>query len=216
MGFVLPFLEQSVIGKLVLDSAFENEPWYSNAVVADAVLAADLSVFRCPEDVHSELSNTQLVSVQGRLSTTVELVDSSSGWTNYLGTEGTAPTLLGIGTDDYRTGVLFASSKVTFDQIRDGSSNTLLFAEVVGDFQTETGELPKLSARHSILQNGIPGLFKFSPATPDALSFSSEHPGGAIHSVRCDGSVHAIQPDSTDELLNALISRSGSEHEIAR
>lgn len=112
--------------------------------------------------------------------------DAKSTYTSYL---------MPVGTDAFG----LPERGRTFDEITDGSSNTIAVAEYAGhdiswlepkDFDTET--------------------MSFRINDPDKMSISSHHAGGALVGM-ADGSVRWLSNDLPPEVVKAMITINGGE-----
>lgn len=194
-----PYIEQSnLFNQLSSDSG--NWSPINNAVnpVLLASLQTKLPGFRCPSDTGPDLNDKRTlggrqVSMSNYIGVNGSLLFQHLGiWYDAESTPGNPATYVG------GNGVLFMDSKITFGDITDGTSNTLLVGERdyrhngalwAGTTNTNGG----YANRHFNLSTAgftdrgrdhkINGL--------DANAFSSRHTGGAQF-VFCDGSVHFL------------------------
>lgn len=140
------------------------------------------------------------------------------GKTNYLGSAGrrgrTGTTFITPATDpvpgvnfDALRGVFTQRSKTTFGGISDGTSNTLMFGEVTGEFDNPC--LPSGRSisfwyassggmithwMQSVPTSGTAWQTRVTCKTP--FRFSSMHAGQIINTAMCDGSVRGFSADS--------------------
>lgn len=206
---ILTQLEQGNLSKDVakafqLDSnPFHNPP--------HAGLETNLAVFVCPSD--SRISDSQ-VSLR---------TQSKVAFSSYLGVEG-ANVLSFDGT-------LFKDSNISFGQIKDGLSNTLLVGErppspdfqfgwwYAGTGQIDSGSLDLVLGAEELNLLPIekapcaPGYYEYMPGKINdpcnIFHFWSLHNGGA-NFLLSDGSVHFLHY-SAKVIMPALASRSGGE-----
>lgn len=206
---LLPYVEQSALHAGVADAyrvspiPFNNPP--------HAGLSTVIPLYVCPADARA-----------GRAQT-AQKTGHVVAFTCYLGVEG-----LDVKTCD---GVLFRDSAVRFDDIADGTSNTLFAGErpPSADFQfgwwyagagqrgTGSGDMV-LGVREPnllpvVVGSCAPGNYSFAPGRIDnqcdMFHFWSLHPGGANFAF-ADGSVHFLRY-SAAPLMPALASRAGGE-----
>jgi len=115
-------------------------------------------------------------------------------------------------------GVLFGKSKVSFRDIIDGTSNTLMVGEITGDHRLATGTATMNGTSYTVYDvydtsagvNGpytIPGGGAYA-WTPQG--FSSFHTGGC-HFLLSDGSVRFLSENLDSGVLAALTTRAGGE-----
>lgn len=208
---VLPFAEQATLyskaqaAYRVVPLPFVNPPHTGLDTV--------VRILTCPSD---DRIRTPQVS---------ERTQTRIAFTSYLGVSG---------ADTFgRDGVLYQNSRIQFNAITDGLSNTLLLGErpPSSDFQfgwwyagagqrgTGSGDLI-LGVREANLQPIVsgsqcgPGRYPFSPATGFSdpcgmFHYWSPHPGGANFAL-CDGSIRFLSYEA-NEVLPAMASRAGGE-----
>ncbi|MGL4554922.1 MAG: DUF1559 domain-containing protein [Gemmataceae bacterium] len=207
---VLPYLEQPAVFSAALgDYARSAVPF--NAPLHQG-LGTVVRAFACPADGRTR--TLQRASVTGHV----------VGLTSYLGVSGT--------TTAAGNGILHRDSRVTFGDITDGTSSTLIIGErpPSPDFQfgwwyagaglafTGNAELilglrePNLVAT-AVLRPCPRGRYRFMPGSVsnpcDMLHFWSLHPGGANFAL-ADGSVRFIGYES-HPVMPALATRAGQE-----
>jgi prepilin-type N-terminal cleavage/methylation domain-containing protein/prepilin-type processing-associated H-X9-DG protein len=120
-------------------------------------------------------------------------IDPFLGRTNYIGVAGYS----GISTgSDWVSGLMVDRSKISLGNVTaaDGTSNTMLFGEYLGD--ADTG--PRLYALSWMGCGQAPTAWG-TPTGADSgwWHFSSKHPG-VVQFAFADGSVHAIRKGITD------------------
>ncbi len=152
-----------------------------------------------------------------------------SHWcTNYLGCVGrlaTTGAALGLATavqpevDNY-AGMFGMNRQITFGQVQDGLSNTILFGEVTGNFaNANTGGARNLSFSWLCgpmgvhwntrpIQTGttLPAAYQRGPL--EDLKFSSRHAGGVIQYTLGDGSVKTLPRTLDADVMLRLGGRS--------
>jgi prepilin-type N-terminal cleavage/methylation domain-containing protein len=134
---------------------------------------------------------------------------------------------LGVSGDSYISpnGCLFGDSRIAFNAITDGLSNTLIIGERPMSSANYWGWWYASGGFHSngVLDHtlGVNEQFSFCPTRGfvfpapdltldcDAVQFWSHHPGGGYF-LRADGSV-SFQAYGADETLRAMASRNGGE-----
>jgi prepilin-type processing-associated H-X9-DG protein len=130
-----------------------------------------------------------------------------------------------------RNGTIVPGREITFRQITDGTSKTLLLGETSSAngrpspdpawgginpwtwgyyyYGTATSEAAGwLTIDHKLVRYpiGYTGAF-FANETP----FTSAHAGGGAHVAYCDGSVEYLMPETSIDVLELLASRDGGE-----
>lgn len=206
---LLPYIEQGPLWqKTVAAYRQTNNPFKNPPHVG---LATVIPLFSCPAD-----GRALQVQLAPREKINVAL-------TNYLGVSGRD-----VRTND---GVLFRDSHVRLDDIRDGTSNTLIVGERpasanlqfgwwyagAGQFFTGSAEMVLGVEEINILPvtrgSCPPGRYRFAPGsdsnTCDMYHFWSHHTGGG-HFACADGSVHFLTY-SAAPIMAALASKAGAE-----
>lgn len=205
---LLPFLEQEALWKEAVSAyALYPDPfWHSPPHPMGAVL----SVFGCPTD--------------GRALQVGQVGSSQVGFTSYLGVEG---------VNQYRLdGILFVDSRVRFEDVTDGTSNTLMVGErppadngylsfgwwYAGWGQEKNGTADMVLGVEeyntgSYAANCPPGPYSYGPGSVnkecDRFHFWSAHSGGA-NFLFVDGSVRFVAY-SAATFMPALATRGGGE-----
>lgn len=205
----LPYLEQrSLAAQAARAYRSSPSPFVSPPHPRDTVVKA----FTCPAD-----GRVATAQVSARTHSRVAL-------TSFLGVSGRE--------SPDKTGVLFQDSRVSFLDVTDGTSNTLMLGERppsadlqfgwwyagVGQRLTGSGDLILGASEPNLLPvtSGSPcgpGVYAFGPSRFDDpcgfLHYWSPHAGGA-HFAFADGSVRFV-PYSASPLLGALATRAGGE-----
>ena len=209
-----PFIEENNLASM-LDL---NEDGANAIGGQDAVSATVVQSLICPSDVPEQVVNP--------------FGDLWYGVNSYFGVAGTQAHFI-LSGDITNDGILYQNSSVTFSDIRDGSSNTLLIGERFSqdiewdDFSNRRGwaRANRLAAEFTImgvlepinykLPLGIGGTKTepdFDLADRKLNSFSSGHPGGANFAAG-DGSTHflTIESNASLEELQALCIRNDGQ-----
>ena len=198
---VLPYMEQNSLFRM-----FDQQAG-AYAEVNDQLRRTNIAVLRCPSSPGPRGGD------QG---------GAPIAWSSYAGCHNSVEAPIDVGND----GMLFLNSRIRFDDVLDGSSNTLLlsehiFPEPIGDLSPEqlgwpsgtratlrnTGRIESLSKRR------LAGLVEEEPAEKGLLTvggFGSYHPGASVVSM-ADGSTRAMSDSINPDVLRALGSRAGGE-----
>jgi prepilin-type N-terminal cleavage/methylation domain-containing protein/prepilin-type processing-associated H-X9-DG protein len=204
---ILPFVEQQNLWTSAEQAFAQNKNFLDNP--PHIGFATVVPLFACPSDSRT-LSVAQLRG--GR----------RVAFTAYLGVEGK--------DQNRQDGVLYLDSHVTFRDVTDGLSNTLMVGERPpsadgirgwwyagwGQEKDGSGDMVLGVREWNVGPYGPQcpvGPYHFGPGRIDnqcdAFHFWSRHAGGA-HFLFCDGSVHFLQY-SADPILPALATRKGGE-----
>ena len=172
-----------------------------------------ISVFLCPSDNAHEntLSTiTEMRTTPSNASMTGFGEQTSLGRTNYLGSAGRLG--LGMPSRDPYKGIFYNRSRTRISEILDGTSNTLLFGEVTGQFSDNysRGRMrsfawtsgPQFTEWHR-------PIYKYGHQRR-VEKFSSMHPT-VMNFAYADGSVKAISQDVDGDLLVGLSTMAYSE-----
>ncbi len=199
LTFIMPFMELGNIsepidadvadhdGISLFDLARKGDPYWKREE-AWKIGQTRIGSFVCPSDTPYDIPDAMVV-IHSFLFGGNAMVAGASlpdregsplGRTNYLGVAGDIG-YVGLPSHDLYKGVFHNRSQTGFRDITDGSSNTLLFGEVIGDDESGfvwigTGALP---TRYGL------------SSTPNWAQFSSRHPG-IVHFCLADGSVRQL------------------------
>jgi prepilin-type N-terminal cleavage/methylation domain-containing protein len=205
LAYLLPQLEQDnvyqqMLSGLPADYLSVNKvygAWWTDPNAWNAAQSR-IKTFICPSDNPYEATVGTIVLMQsypdpGGYIMTANLVSSSSnlGLSDYVGVAG----YIGAAGPANLQGAFGNRSQVSLAQMTsaDGTSNTLLFGESLGD--SDTG--PRSYARSWMGVGALPAGWGTPSGTSSAwYTFSSKHPG-AILFCFADGSVHPIRKDIT-------------------
>jgi prepilin-type N-terminal cleavage/methylation domain-containing protein/prepilin-type processing-associated H-X9-DG protein len=203
---LLPYLDQDSLWRDTLQ-AYEKASFFES-VPPHRGLGTVIPVFTCPVDpISQEAWDFKRFQV---------------AFTSYVGVEG---------TDQFqKDGVLYLNSRVSFTDIKDGASNTIIIAErppsgrmnfgwwYAGWGQAKDGSAEMVlgsreKAVHRSLRNCSSDAAHFQPGNSewqcDVLHYWSHHAGGASFCFG-DGSVRFLRYEA-DTILPALSTRSGGE-----
>jgi prepilin-type N-terminal cleavage/methylation domain-containing protein len=206
--YLLPYLEaQSVSERIGLDMRVDRHVpggWWRDEPTW-AIAHARIPLLVCPSDnpYQSQIGtfvglHTYYDAAEGRVWLNALYFPNSNGAqtlgrTNYVGCAG------GMGVpnhsywDRYR-GPLTNRSKVRLEDIKDGTSNTLMFGEALGGVQSNQRQYS-----HSWMGSGTLPL-AWGLEDRDYQRFSSWHPG-IVHFCLADGSVRAISTQVPDQVM---------------
>ncbi len=203
-SFVLPQIEQqSIYDKLeVTNSEFGKGATFPPGT---PLTQTTLSVFVCPSDGRARLNHRK----------------GEHALSNYRAVVGNITDIeVTYETLTTQNGVIYGNSATRVEDIRDGSSNTIIVGECVLD-PGETDRVAAIWAGMRGSDNGtdyyVSDAAWFLNADPDwsvngrqIQAFSSRHDGGASF-ILADGSVQFISESIDGQTLNALAARSDGE-----
>jgi hypothetical protein len=112
----------------------------------------------------------------------------SSGNATRIGLSGTTPAI-------NFEGVFTTRSKTRFSNISDGSSNTLMYGEVMGGKPEGSTPHASFTWMGCGLLPAFPGLSENGAPRRLWSSFNSEHPTGMVQFCLADGAVRGISPN---------------------
>jgi prepilin-type N-terminal cleavage/methylation domain-containing protein/prepilin-type processing-associated H-X9-DG protein len=205
---LLPYLEYESLW-VDAQKAFQTQPDFLVIPPHTAQLHA-IKILGCPADSRL-LANAETVGVRRH------------GLTSYLGIAGTSSF--------QRNGTFFINSTVSFHDIRDGSSNTIVIGErppstdlvfgwwYAGWGQDKDGDADMLlgvrAVNRTAKRKDCPsGPYHFAEGRFDnpcgMFHFWSPHTGGGANFAFADGSVKFLRY-SADEIMPALATRAGGE-----
>jgi prepilin-type N-terminal cleavage/methylation domain-containing protein/prepilin-type processing-associated H-X9-DG protein len=184
-ALLLPFVEQDGLYKQLQPENLLFAPATNLAAKPTPLTQTKLGVFRCPSDPAPDLNPFRLLPADG-----------SFALSNYRAVCGTDSSGFFYVNED-RNGVLWQNSKVTFQMIPDGTSNTVAVGECVFDDRPGVNKWAAIWAGHTgLYQGGVrisdvmwhldDNSAKINGTAPQA--FGSRHTGGAYFGF-CDGSI---------------------------
>jgi prepilin-type N-terminal cleavage/methylation domain-containing protein/prepilin-type processing-associated H-X9-DG protein len=199
-SLILPFVEQQPLYNTL---GVSTQPFWSraapnpyNADPPTPDMQRVLPIYRCPSDLGPDLNPLR----------------KNYAMSNYRAVAGpTTYPYFSVNLD--MGGVMFQNSKITFTQITDGTSNTLLVGEC--KFDTVYGQKAAIWAGMTGLLNGsiyISDVMWWVDAASAQVNgtapqaFSSFHPGGANFAF-CDGSVRFFFSSTDPNIVHWLAGR---------
>jgi prepilin-type N-terminal cleavage/methylation domain-containing protein/prepilin-type processing-associated H-X9-DG protein len=192
---LLPYLEQDDL----YDQAAVNSAVFgggSNPATPDTLTQTSLPIFRCPSDTGASLN----------------VVRENFATSNYRAVAGYIPMNVFIENMDLG-GVMFENSRIGFEDITDGTSNTLLVGECTYDESIDkwgaiwpgmTGIVDGVVRISDVMWWVDDGTSVVNGTAPQA--FSSKHRRGA-NFVFCDGSVRLVPNGGDVQVLKFLAGR---------
>ncbi len=164
-----------------------------------------VSTLLCPtDDAYSKSTGviTELRPTPTGISRHGYLEPTELGLTNYLGASGQLG--IGIASREPKKGIFFNRSQTKFGAITDGTSNTLLFGEVTGDFTDPAKGSGRL---RSFSWNAGPQVTEWHRPVYNYQNhkrwnnFSSFHAGGIMNFALGDGSVRGISTNIDSQVF---------------
>lgn len=153
-----------------------------------------------------------ILTVANRLTTTDNnAFGDSIGVTNYVGIGGPVGDVDDDGIWANFEGIFGNRSKTTFGNISDGTSNTLLFGEVVsfetGSFGTESAISYSWMGNAVLPMNFWPKSVQGTNGIRISYAYRSNHPG-VVQFASADGAVHTISENAELTTMQNLSGRS--------
>jgi prepilin-type N-terminal cleavage/methylation domain-containing protein/prepilin-type processing-associated H-X9-DG protein len=202
---LLPHLEQTTVydGAKIETQAFGPTGGFATVTTAP-MGTTELKVFRCPSD-----NSPNRNPIRGTFATS-----------NYRGVAGSnGPALAYVDWD--MGGVMYQNSKIKFEQVTDGSSNTICVGECILDEQSGKaaciwagmrGLGPSLAnpAVNAVWWSDVMWWVDASTATINgsaAQAFGSRHHPGGAYFLFCDGTVRYAQQGVNPSIIIALAGR---------
>jgi prepilin-type N-terminal cleavage/methylation domain-containing protein len=178
---LLPYIEQRNIYNHINFSVGAYDKCNSTT------LSTTVAVFLCPSQVFGATSN-------------------GAGGSSYAACHNDVEAPIDVNNN----GVFYLNSKVRYEEIEDGSSNTIF----IGEKQTSPTDLGWASGTRGTLRNmgtTINSAIAATPKNKDPVGgFSSNHPGGADFGFG-DGSVHFLKVGISPTVLQNLANRADGE-----
>jgi prepilin-type N-terminal cleavage/methylation domain-containing protein len=230
--YLLPHLEQQTIFDEIdsdaeLDVAKKGGFWFNEPGV-DQIAKEHLRCFVCPSDgsngsfssvldvyTFADPEGKPLINWHFRASHAGPMTDerradelsNNRGVTNYAGCAG-RHGVIGEPTVDVHRGAFTNRSRTRFDDIKDGTSKTLLFGEAIGRFSVSTpGYWPDKEFWRPYSWIGVGALPHGDSLGGDPWlrghGFDSRHPGIVLFCY-ADGSVHPVDKDIDTATLVSL------------
>ncbi len=234
LAYLLPYFEQSAVSSLITTNMrvedYQNSWNNHNSSVAAA--RTRIKTLSCPSTqlygaqpgfivatVNLFLNGTQIVGWNNSTSETI----LSFGRTNYLGVAGYGGNAASWNVSDGRAdlmgiprgqqginfqGIFATRTKTRLSHVSDGTTNTLLFGEVMGGQARQAGDP---HASYTWIGSGfLPTFGGLAFTSLDSLqpgesigaprrrygSFNSDHTSGIVNFVMADGSVRSISPNA--------------------
>lgn len=204
LAFLLPYVEQDNIYRAFITGpatglVFDNDPtginvgWWTNAT-NEGLARNKIKIFQCPsDDADANTIGTFIALYQQGYTFTggyMPLTRGNYGKTNYIGNAGA----LGAVTDQFwgrYVGPFTNRSRNAMARFPDGTANTFLFGEAIGD----ANRGPRNFSMSWMGASGCMPTAWNLPAGPPAqgwYTFSSKH-AGVVQFAMADGSVQRIR-----------------------
>jgi prepilin-type N-terminal cleavage/methylation domain-containing protein len=185
-AFLLPYIEQQNVHRLFDFSARYNAP--SNQAATNHVI----TLYLCPSTNRRASSRVGGMTAD-HTANGFNLYGSPEGCTDYGGVFGVNLATGAI----LNNGVMIYDRPISFSEICDGTSNTMMVAEDTGRGWSENGEWA----------NGENIFMVQDPVnTRQFDEIWSDHLGGS-HGLFCDGSVHFLRETTDQATLTAICTR---------
>lgn len=217
LAILLPYLEESAVYQQMMSGVpaeylnvdFVGASWYyveSTAHAADATVKTFLCPSSYSQSALSPFDNFQIFNVGGPQLIPEYFGDNLGlGRTNYLGVMGYVGAGFGC---DYLAGLLDNRSRTSLSLVPDGTSNTLLFGEAIGDSPggNPTFCFPWMGV------GCMPSFQGLAPVNPGWSQFNSNH-AGIVQFCLADGSVRGISTSADyNSFLYACGYQDGQEY----
>jgi prepilin-type N-terminal cleavage/methylation domain-containing protein len=211
-AIILPYVEQDNLYKAagVATQPFAQPPGSNNSV-PNQWTQTPIKIYRCPSDIGPDLNfqklNFALSNYRAVAGPYTEPYYPPSANGNVPG----QLNMFDMG------GVMWQDSDVRFEQITDGSSNTLLLGEVMWDQQASPTKNCSIWAGMTGLRNGSIYISDVMWYIDDqsakingtaAQAFSSRHLGNGAFFAFCDGSVRFFRSSTDPTIMKWLAGRS--------
>ena len=207
LALLLPYLEQDNAFKQMVGPFAPSQPgspWYYSAANW-GVAQYKMPGFLCPSDNAQSRPDTNVITITYKTTPSDINAETSYfsatpylGKTNYVASGG-AGGRIGNGWDQW-AGVMYNQTAQTIATIQDGSSNTLMYGEALGDFYDFSANRWTNSSAHGWMGLGwLPTVFGLDiKANPGAeyLMFTSKH-SGVVNFVFADGSVRGVKTSAS-------------------
>ncbi len=200
---ILPYVEQDALYKALNADTVPFGPQTNSPAVPNALTTKTLSIFRCPSDAGPDLNPFRLLPADG-----------SFAMSNYRAICGTDSSGFFYPNED-RNGVLWQNSKVKFEAITDGTSNTVAVGECYFDDRVGVNKWAAIWAGTTGFYGGgvrISDVMwhlddnsaKINGTAPQA--FGSRHPGGGFFGF-CDGSIRFFREGADPAVIKYIGNR---------
>lgn len=221
--FLLPFMDQAPLyATLEQDqinvTLYGQNPWFNVSGCYNASLKT-VPGFLCPSTNATLAQSGFFTRINEYLNGTTGTIEArigsvASGWdpvapTNYLGVAGYFADITGF---DLYKGAFLKRHPNRFGDFLDGTSNTLLFGEAVGD---PVSTNPKtLNYAHTWIGSGMMVTGYGLSSTPAWYRFSSAH-DGLVHFAMGDGAVRAISINIDGVLFKQYLAGAADGHVVS-